>query len=161
MDALDFISAKIFLSASSMQRELARQRFLGRKIVFTNGCFDILHRGHVEYLAKAASPGGFLLVGLNSDNSVRRLKGPSRPVNDQNSRALLLASLSFVSAVCIFDEDTPYALIRSVEPDCLVKGADYKPSEIVGSDLVLARGGEVITIPLTSGFSSTSILSKI
>lgn len=161
MDALELISSKIFLSPSGMQRELARQRFLGRKIVFTNGCFDVLHRGHVEYLAKAASLGNFLLIGLNTDASVRRLKGPSRPVNNQDARALVLASLSYVSAVCLFDEDTPYDLIREVEPDFLVKGADYKPTEIVGSDLVLAKGGEVITIPLTPGYSSTSILSKI
>ena len=161
MDNFSYISTKIFSSPASLQRELARQRFLGQKIVFTNGCFDILHRGHVEYLAKASSFGHFLLVGLNTDASVRRIKGASRPVNDQDSRALILAALSFVSAVCLFDEDTPYELICSIKPDFLVKGADYKPSEIVGSDLVLAGGGEVVTIPLTAGFSSTSILSKI
>lgn len=132
----------------------------GKRIVFTNGCFDILHRGHVEYLAKAAAYGDVMVVGLNTDASVKRLKGPSRPVNDEYARALVLAALEFVSAVVLFDEDTPYNLIKTVQPDVLVKGSDYKPESIVGYDIVTAKGGKVVTVDLVEGFSTTNIISR-
>ena len=135
--------------------------FKDRKVVFTNGCFDILHLGHIEYLSKAADLGDVLVIGLNSDSSVRALKGPGRPITDEHARAMILASLSFVTAVVIFDEETPYDLIATVQPDVLVKGADYRTEEIAGHDIILARGGKVITIPLTEGYSTTGILSKL
>ena len=113
----------------------------GRKIVFTNGCFDVLHRGHIQYLAKAAALGDSLVIGLNTDASVKKLKGPSRPYLDEDTRALILASLGFVTAVVLFDEDTPYDLIKRIQPDVLVKGGDYKTEEIVGYDMVKAKGG--------------------
>ena len=133
----------------------------GKKIVFTNGCFDLLHLGHIDYLAKAADLGNILIVGLNTDNSVRTLKGKDRPINDGHSRATLLAALSFVDAVILFDEETPYNLIKSIEPDILVKGSDYKIEEIAGHEIVQAKGGKVITIDLLSGYSTTLIEDKI
>ena len=131
------------------------------RIVFTNGCFDLLHRGHVDYLSKAADLGDKLVIGLNSDASVSKLKGPHRPITDQDSRAFLLASLAFVDAVVIFDEDTPADLINLVRPDVLVKGGDYEPKDIVGYDTVIARGGEVIALPLVKGYSTTDIETRI
>lgn len=160
MNKFDAISAKI-ISPEELSRTLAFWRFKSYKIVFTNGCFDILHRGHVEYLSKAASYGDVLIVGLNSDASVRSIKGKSRPVQDEETRSLVLASLQFVSKVVLFDEDTPYNLIKIVQPDVLVKGADYKPEEIVGYDIVTAKGGEIVTIDLVKGHSTTGILNKI
>lgn len=133
----------------------------GKKVVFTNGCFDIVHRGHIEYLAKARALGATLIVGLNSDASVRRLKGASRPLQDEQTRAMVLASLQFVSHVIIFDEDTPYELIKEVQPDVLVKGADYKPENIVGYDIVKAKGGEVVTIPFVDGYSTSNVVAKM
>ena len=133
----------------------------GKKIVFTNGCFDILHRGHVEYLSKAAAFGDVMVVGLNTDASVKRLKGPSRPVNDEYARAFVLAGLEFVSAVVLFDEDTPYNLIKTVQPDVLVKGSDYKPENIVGYDIVTAKGGKVVTVDLVEGYSTTKTIEKM
>lgn len=138
-------------------------------VVFTNGCFDILHRGHVTYLAKAASKGNFLIIGLNSDKSVRRLKGKDRPINDQDSRALVLASLEVVDLVVIFEDDTPERLIEFLEPSVLAKGADYDatvtdendPKYIVGSKAVKKAGGSVITIDLEEGFSTTKLISSI
>lgn len=161
MDHLSFIQSKVLLDRSEIENMLAIWRFKNRKIIFTNGCFDIIHRGHVEYLAKAASLGDQLIVGLNTDVSVKRLKGASRPVQDENTRALVLASFSFVSEVLLFDEDTPYELIRLVQPDILVKGGDYKPEDIVGYDIVTRNGGEVITIDLVDGFSTTSIIHRM
>lgn len=131
------------------------------EIVFSNGCFDILHLGHLDYLSQAADLGHKLILGLNSDASVSRLKGPSRPINDQKARASMLAALSFVDAVVFFEEDTPYELIKAVQPDILVKGADYAIEEIVGHDIVLARGGRVIPIDLLEGYSTTAILEKL
>lgn len=131
------------------------------EIVFSNGCFDILHLGHLDYLSQAADLGHKLILGLNSDASVSRLKGPSRPINDQKARASMLAALSFVDAVVFFEEDTPYELIKAVQPDILVKGADYAIEEIVGHDIVLARGGRVIPINLLEGYSTTAILEKL
>lgn len=132
-------------------------RSAGKKIVFTNGCFDILHAGHVSVLEFARSKGDELVVGLNSDASVRRLKGPSRPVNTQADRAFVLAGLESVSAVCIFDEDTPYNLIKQVRPDVLVKGGDYKPSQIVGREFAK----KVVRFALLKGRSTTNIIKKV
>ncbi len=133
----------------------------GRKVVFTNGCFDILHRGHATYLAQARELGDLLVVGLNTDASVRRLKGPSRPVNSERDRAFLLASLACVDFVILFDEDTPEQLIHQVQPDVLVKGGDYTLDNIVGADFVLQNGGAVTTIPFVDGYSTTLTLQKI
>lgn len=133
----------------------------GSKIVFTNGCFDLVHRGHVDYLSKAADLGDILIIGLNTDSSVSKLKGNNRPIIDQESRALLLASLFYVSAVVLFDEDTPYDLIKMIQPDVLVKGADYKVEEIVGYDIVSAKGGRVETLEFLPGFSTSAIEKKI
>lgn len=160
MEYLPYIEKKIVRSAEEASRLLSMWKFRNEKIVFTNGCFDILHRGHVEYLAKAASLGTKLIVGLNTDASVRRLKGEGRPVNDEQGRALALASLLFVDEVILFDTDTPRELIEFVQPDVLVKGGDYRPEDIVGNDIVTARGGEVVTIPLVEGYSTTSILER-
>ena len=132
-----------------------------KKIVFTNGCFDLVHRGHLDYLAKAAALGDKLIVGLNSDNSVKRLKGNSRPIVDEYSRAFLLASLCFVDAVMLFDEDTPYHLIQTVQPDVLVKGADYQVDTIVGADIVTEKGGDVVTLDFLPGFSTSSMIERI
>jgi len=131
------------------------------KIVFTNGCFDIIHLGHIDYLAKAAAFGDKLIIGVNTDASVSRIKGPSRPINDQISRAMVLASFSFVSLVVFFDEPTPYELIDTVQPDVLVKGADYKIEEIVGYDIVKAKGGTVFTIDYLPGYSTSAIELRI
>ena len=131
------------------------------KIVFTNGCFDILHRGHVEYLQKAKTFGDRLIVGLNSDASVRRLKGETRPIQDQESRKIILEALRCVDEVIIFDEDTPYELIKKIQPDILVKGADYSPEDIVGYDIVKAKGGEVRTVEFVEGHSTSKIIISI
>ncbi len=138
------------------------KRFMGKRIVFTNGCFDILHKGHVDYLTKARDLGDVLMVGLNSDASVKRLgKSPERPINNQDARGFLLAGLSAVDAVCVFDEDTPLELIKLIKPHVLVKGGDYKPENIVGYDVVKANGGEVLTIDLVTGFSTTNIVNQL
>ena len=132
----------------------------GEKIVFTNGCFDVLHVGHTDYLQAAAELGQRLVVGLNADASVSRLKGPNRPINPEQARARVLAALAAVDAVVLFAEDTPLQLITALQPDVLVKGGDYAPEAIVGADVVKQKGGKVLTIPLTEGFSTTSILQK-
>lgn len=132
-----------------------------QKIVFTNGCFDVLHYGHVHYLAQARQMGDLLVVGLNSDASVRRLKGEGRPVNSEQARAYVLAALEMVDYVCLFEEDTPYELIAAVQPDVLVKGGDYSVDNISGSNIVLKRNGKVCVLPFVEGFSSTSIIEKI
>ncbi|TAJ13282.1 D-glycero-beta-D-manno-heptose 1-phosphate adenylyltransferase [Marinilabiliaceae bacterium JC017] len=133
----------------------------GEKVVFTNGCFDIVHRGHVDYLSRAADLGQRMVLGLNTDASVARLKGPDRPIVDEESRAILLAALQFIDLVVFFDEDTPYELIKAVQPDILVKGSDYKAEDIVGYDIVTGRGGTVETISFVEGFSTTNIIDKI
>jgi rfaE bifunctional protein nucleotidyltransferase chain/domain len=132
-----------------------------KKVVFTNGVFDLLHIGHITYMAKAAELGDKLVIGLNSDSSVKRIKGEDRPVNDQNSRAALLAALFFVDAIVVFEEDTPINVITTLMPDILVKGADYSIENIVGAKEVIANGGEVKTINFVEGYSSTSIIQKI
>jgi len=133
----------------------------GKKVVFTSGVFDLLHIGHITYMAKASELGDKLIIGLNSDSSVKRIKGEDRPVNDQNSRAALLAALFFVDAIVVFEEDTPLNLISTLFPDILVKGADYAIENIVGAKEVIANGGEVKTIDFVEGYSSTSIIQKI
>jgi D-glycero-beta-D-manno-heptose 1-phosphate adenylyltransferase len=160
MAKLDFISSKIF-SRDNIRKQCAVWRLKDKKIVFTNGCFDILHLGHIEYLSKAAEQGGVLIVGLNSDISVRKIKGQHRPINDEHARAMVLASLGFVNAVVLFNEETPYELIKTIQPDVLVKGKDYKTEEIAGHDIVQALGGKVITIDLTEGYSTTKIEERI
>lgn len=130
------------------------------KWVFTNGCFDLLHVGHIRYLQEARRCGDRLIVGVNSDTSVRRLKGSSRPIQTETDRAEILAALSCVDAVCVFGEDTPLELIREVQPDVLVKGGDWKPEQIVGADLVLARGGEVKSLSFIEGRSTTRLIEK-
>lgn len=158
------------ITIDQFQETRGRNQLEQKKVVFTNGCFDILHLGHVTYLAKAADFGDVLVLGLNSDDSIKKQgKGDDRPINNELSRALLMASLSFVDYVILFDDDTPYEMIKNIQPDVLVKGGDYDenvsdPSDrkyIVGSDIVKNRGGEVKTINLVDGFSTTSILNKI
>lgn len=134
---------------------------LGKKIVFTNGCFDILHHGHIDYLAKAASLGNVLVAGLNTDASVKRLKGAARPINNEQDRALQMAALMYIDAVCLFDEDTPLELITALQPDVLAKGGDYTIDKIVGADIVQGNGGSVEVIPFVEGYSTTSLVERI
>ena len=144
-----------------MGHQLKRWRLLGKKIVFTNGVFDILHEGHIASLSQAASLGHILIIGVNTDDSVKRLKGPARPVNNENSRALLLASLLITDAIILFEEDTPFNLITTILPDILVKGGDYSLDNIVGAKEVMANGGEVKIVPILQGFSTTGIIEKM
>lgn len=160
MDKLNIIQSKI-IDTDELDSKLACWNFKNQKIVFTNGCFDILHRGHIEYLAQAANYGDVLIIGLNTDHSVQRIKGEARPVQDQYARALVLASLRFVDAVVFFNEDTPYELIQHVQPDILIKGSDYKAEDIVGYDIVKKKGGEIKTIDFIPGYSTTSIIEKL
>ena len=158
---LDLIKDKI-LTREALFRMLFTWRFQDKKIVFTNGCFDLIHQGHIDYLSKAADCGNLLIVAVNSDASVHTLsKGPARPIQDEYSRALILASLSFVSAVVVFGEETPYELIKSIKPDVLVKGSDYKVEQIAGHDIVIANGGSVKLIDFLPGFSTSAIEKKI
>ena len=151
-----------FRNAISRENLLVWKKSLGAKtIVFTNGVFDILHRGHVEYLAKASALGDILVVGLNTDESVRRLKGPNRPIHSEEDRAVVLSMLKGIDAVVYFDEDTPLELIRYLVPTILTKGADYKVEDIVGADIVIANGGAVITIDLTEGRSTSHAIETI
>jgi D-glycero-beta-D-manno-heptose 1-phosphate adenylyltransferase len=148
-------------TTASIQPLLGVLRFQKKKIVFTNGCFDILHQGHLQSLNQAAACGDFLIVGLNADASVKRLKGSTRPVTDENSRAIVMANLMMVDAVIIFEEDAPLQLIQSIMPDVLVKGGDYTIDQIVGAKEVIANGGNVEIIPTLEGFSTTSIIEKM
>ena len=149
------------LSRDILQKKLEELRKKGNKIAFTNGCFDILHEGHIFSLSQAAGEGDFLVVGVNSDASVRKLKGEHRPVNAQVSRATLLASLIMVDAVVIFEEDTPLELINTLLPDILVKGGDYTVDQIAGAKEVIANGGKVVINPILEGFSTTALIEKI
>jgi rfaE bifunctional protein nucleotidyltransferase chain/domain len=160
MDKLKIIESKI-IESESIHYWLSYWRFKSKIIVFTNGCFDILHRGHIEYLSKAAENGDVLVVGLNTDKSVKKIKGSGRPYQDQESRALILASLHFVTAVILFNEETPYELIKLIQPDVLVKGGDYKPEEIIGYDIVKAKGGKVVTVDYIDDYSTSGIIEKI
>jgi len=156
MDSRD----KIF-SPTALQNQLAEWKDQGDKIVFTNGCFDLVHLGHVDYLEKARKLGDRLVIGLNSDDSVAQLKGAGRPIIDEQSRARILAAMEFVDAVVLFGEETPYDMIGAVVPDILVKGDDYLAEDIVGSDIVSNKGGQVVTIPLVKGYSTSDIIARI
>ena len=154
------ITSRIF-TREAITQEVVRLRLKSKTVAFTNGVFDILHEGHIAVLSEAASFADTLIVGVNSDASVKRLKGDSRPVNNEHSRALIIASLIMVDAVVIFDEDTPLELIKAIEPDVLIKGGDYTIETMVGAQEVLARGGQVKFVPLQEGFSTTGIIQKI
>ncbi|HEX7905563.1 MAG TPA: D-glycero-beta-D-manno-heptose 1-phosphate adenylyltransferase [Chitinophagaceae bacterium] len=156
----DLIPQKIVTAVQLIQR-IAQLRLLDKKIVFTNGVFDILHSGHIFSLSQAAKEGDFLVIGLNADASVKRLKGDSRPVNNQDARALLLASLVVVDAVVLFEEDTPLELINLILPDVLVKGGDYTIEQIAGAKEVIANGGRVVINPILEGFSTTSLIEQL
>lgn len=160
MNKLNWIHNKI-MDKAALLRYCRSQQVKGRRLVFTNGCFDILHHGHIDLLAKAADEGEVLIVGVNTDASVRRLKGAERPVNSEQDRVLQLASLLCVDAVCLFDEDTPLDLIQSVAPDVLVKGGDYTLDTIVGAAEVQAKGGKVAIIPFVSGYSTSALIDTI
>lgn len=149
------------ISREELAYQVNRWRFLSRTICFTNGTFDILHAGHIASLSSAAEEADFLVVGVNSDASTKRLKGIGRPVNDEHSRATILASLLMVDAVVIFEEDTPLELIKLIEPDVLVKGGDYTIDQIVGAKEVAAAGGRIVINPILQGFSTTGVLKKI
>ena len=160
MSTLTAIKSKI-IDFSEIGNLVSNWKSEGKSVVFTNGCFDVLHYGHVSYLSEAKDLGDKMIIGLNSDASVRRLKGETRPVNGQMERATLLAALGFVDAVVIFEEDTPEKLIKATHPDVLVKGGDYTIETIVGADFVLSYGGIVKTIPLVENFSTTKILKRL
>jgi len=160
MNNLIRIREKI-LELNKLSEKIDSLRKDKKSIVFTNGCFDILHKGHITYLSEAADLGDVLVIGLNTDDSVQSIKGPGRPVQDQETRAMALASLFFVNFVVLFKEDTPFDLIRTIQPDTLVKGGDYDPTEIVGYDHVTRSGGKVMTIPLVKGYSTTSLIERL
>lgn len=155
----DKIESKIF-TLDGLLKRIEFWRRLGDKIVFTNGCFDILHQGHIQLLAGCNQLGERTIIGLNADSSVKELKGPTRPVNDQQSRAVLLASTQLVDAVVFFYELTPENLIHAIKPDVLVKGGDWKKDEIIGSGFVESYGGKVQTIPYLNGYSTTAIIER-
>jgi rfaE bifunctional protein nucleotidyltransferase chain/domain len=155
------IEAKIHSNLDSLLPMVKQWKKEGNSIVFTNGCFDLIHLGHIDYLAKAADLGNKLILGLNSDSSVKELKGEARPIFDETSRSTKLASLAFIDAVVLFSEDTPISLISEIKPDYLVKGGDYSVETVVGSDLVLQNGGQVKLIPFLEGHSSTRVIKKI
>ena len=154
-------SASKIVDTSTASQLVNQWKHQGLSIVFTNGCFDIVHIGHIDYLEKARSSGDKLILGLNTDSSVRRIKGEKRPIVEENARARVIAALEFVDAVVLFDEDTPLRLIETIKPDILVKGDDYTPENIVGADFVIKNGGSVKTIPLVKGFSTSHIIEKI
>jgi rfaE bifunctional protein nucleotidyltransferase chain/domain len=155
------LPAKV-MPVESLMHWVSAWKLQSLKVVFTNGVFDILHRGHIDYLMKAADLGDRLVIGLNADSSVKMLnKGINRPIQDQDSRAFILSSMAFVNAITIFNEETPEKLIELVSPDILVKGGDYQIAQIAGSDHVLKHGGQVVTIPLVEGYSTSAIESRI
>ena len=154
------ISQKIY-DLPGLLHQVRRWRLLGKTVAFTNGCFDILHQGHISSLSDAAREADILVVGINSDASTRRLKGEQRPINNQDARTTVLASLLMVDAVVLFEEDTPLELIKAVEPDVLVKGGDYTLEQIVGAKEVMAAGGRVVINPIVAGFSTTGLIEKI
>lgn len=157
----DQLKNKIALKESALHA-ISAQKAKGKKIVFTNGCFDIVHPGHVDYLTQARDLGDVLVLGLNTDNSVKRLnKAPNRPINNEQARAIVLAGLACVDHIILFDEETPYELIKFLQPDVLVKGDDYEVEKIVGYDIVIAGGGKVVTIPFLEGYSTTKLIQKI
>ncbi len=160
MQTHNIILSKIYTTEKIIQQSNLWKK-KGLKVVFTNGCFDLVHKGHIEILSKSSDLGNKLIVGLNSDISIKKIKGKDRPIIDEKSRAFLLASISFIDAVVLFNEDTPLNLISSIRPDVLVKGGDYNISEIVGQNIVKKNDGEIVLIPFVDGFSSTGIIDKI
>jgi D-glycero-beta-D-manno-heptose 1-phosphate adenylyltransferase len=160
MHTTDFLHGKI-VTLDEASEMAAGWHAAGETVVFTNGCFDLIHRGHIDYLSRAAALGTRLVIGLNSDASVRRLKGDRRPWQDELSRAMILAAMYFVDMVVLFEEDTPLQLIGKVVPDVLVKGSDYRAEEIVGYDIVTESGGKVMTVSYLEGFSTTAIEKRI
>jgi D-glycero-beta-D-manno-heptose 1-phosphate adenylyltransferase len=160
MKKTQIIPHKIF-TLPALSKHIARWRLASKTISFTNGCFDILHQGHIASLSEAAKEADMLIVGINSDDSVRKLKGEHRPINDQHSRAIILASLLMVDAVIVFGEDTPLELINAILPDVLVKGGDYTLEQIVGAKEVMEAGGRVVINPIVPGFSTTGLIEKI
>jgi D-beta-D-heptose 7-phosphate kinase/D-beta-D-heptose 1-phosphate adenosyltransferase len=160
MRRADIIEKKI-IDASAIVKLVAQWRLLGKTVAFTNGIFDLLHKGHIFSLSQAAKEADYLVIGLNDDDSTKKLKGESRPINDQHSRALILASLVMVDAVVLFSEETPLELIKSIMPDVLVKGGDYTVEQVAGSEEVLENGGRVVINPIMEGFSTTGLIGKI
>ena len=160
MSHLNKLNTKIY-SLEELENQVNAWKQAGEEVVFTNGCFDIIHRGHIEVLAQTADLGNRLIVGLNSDSSIQKLKGKNRPIIDEQSRAILLASFSFVDAVVLFSEETPINLISTLKPDMLAKGGDYEINTIVGHKVVQENGGQVILVPFVDGFSSTTIIDNI
>ena len=160
MSHLNKLNNKTY-SLEKLENKVTAWKQAGEEVVFTNGCFDIIHRGHIEVLAQTADLGSKLIVALNSDSSIQKLKGKNRPIIDEQSRAILLASLSFVDAVILFSDDTPINLISTLLPDVLAKGGDYEIKTIVGHKIVQDNGGQVILVPFVDGFSSTTIIDKI
>jgi rfaE bifunctional protein nucleotidyltransferase chain/domain len=149
------------LEIKTLKQQIKRWRLHSQKIVFTNGCFDILHCGHIKIITEAASLGDKLIVAINTDASVKRLKGEERPINDEKSRAIVLSALQYVDAIILFDEDTPLELIQDTTPDVLVKGGDYTIDTVVGAKHVMKNGGEVVIIPTETGFATTNVINKI
>ncbi len=160
MTHIESIHSKIH-TWETLKTQVTTWQAQGKKIVFSNGCFDLVHKGHIDYLNRAADLGDVLVMGLNTDASVSKLKGPHRPIQDEQSRLLIMAALQCVSAVVLFNEETPYDLIKLVQPDVLVKGSDYKPENIVGYDIVTAKGGMVKTIDFLPGYSTSAIEKRI
>lgn len=160
MKSLPPNAEKIF-TISQLLMKTAEWKAQGKKLVFTNGCFDILHRGHLEILNTSAGFGDILVVGMNSDDSVKRLKGDHRPINDEGFRSQMMASLNMVDAVCLFTEDTPLQLIQLLHPDVLVKGGDYTLSQVIGADDIIQHGGEVKIVPLVKGYSTSALIEAI
>ena len=160
MSHLKTLNSKVY-NLDALTNQVEQWKMAGKKVVFTNGCFDIIHRGHIEVLARTADLGDKLIIGLNSDQSIQKLKGKDRPVIDEQSRAILLAALSFVDAIVLFSEDTPLKLISALLPDVLAKGGDYEIETIVGHEIVQKNGGKVKLVPFVDGFSSTTIIDKI
>lgn len=160
MTHIESIHSKIH-TWETLKTQVATWQAQGKKIVFSNGCFDLVHKGHIDYLNRAADLGDVLVMGLNTDASVSKLKGPHRPIQDEQSRLLIMAALQCVSAVVLFNEETPYDLIKLVQPDVLVKGSDYQPENIVGYDIVTTKGGTVKTIDFLPGYSTSAIEKRI
>ena len=158
--ALERINDKIF-GLEFLIKNLDQWRNENKKIVFTNGCFDLIHLGHIELLARSSDLGDVLIIGVNSDSSIQKLKGENRPIIEEDSRVKQLAALEFVDAVVLFNEDTPQKLIEKIKPDVITKGGDYKAENVVGNEVVTQKNGQVVIIPLTQGYSTTSILKKI
>ena len=158
--ALKKINNKIF-DLQLLMKKIEKWRSENKKVVFTNGCFDLIHLGHIEILARSADYGDKLIIGVNSDLSIKKLKGENRPIIEESSRIRQLSALEFVDAVVLFDEETPIKLIETIKPDVITKGGDYTAKNVVGNEVVSQKSGEVVIIPLTQGYSTTSILNKI